>query len=577
VDETPFFIGKYLITPHPAAPHFATPELARQYLSQTISEFQSGNFNKEGVLLIRELGFVSLFFFINAILRPTGIYDGLEDDLSLDMCNYRQSSYCMAPGAQTAAFMPRGFSKSRVFNHGGGTWDLLRNPNQNMVIVNAIYDKALEFLHIVQRNFDSNEVLDLFYPEYNPRKNPGGQVTDKLLLLPNKLSKGEVSAKVLGLTGAAEGGHYDITIMDDLVGLDALDQNKQSTAQMGTARKWFNTNKNALRKTQRSRIIVVATRYAVDDCYADIYSSCRTVTGWQHGDLQPVPNGEWDVYYRLVEENGVYLRPDVMSPERLAKLLKDDAWTAMTQYYNSPTKTGLAEFVDSEIRRCTLVLDNKTGRIWIRQDDPNLLDTDSDAETEVALDSCYVYVTTDLAATETGISAKTCRSAILVWAIDGHDNKYLLWSRVGYFDIFTSIDYIFEANRIFAGYVRTTLVESNAFQKIMKPILEREKERRKQYINITTINAKGDKKARIRVAFGTAFMLRQIFATADACAPLEEEKNLFPMSDTKLDTLDASEKAFTYGSRPETTEERERRQYEEELEQFSMRLSCTGY
>lgn len=569
----PFYVGKFLITPHPSAPHFATPELAREYLTHTISEFQSGVFNEEGIALIRELGFVSLYFFINTILSSTGIYGGLSDDLSLDMCNFRQSGLCIAPKARAAAFMPRGFSKSRVFDHGGGTWDLIREPNENMVIVNAVYDKSLEFLHIIQRNFDANELMSIFYPEYIPGKS-GGQVTDKILLLPNKASKGEVSCKVLGLTGAAEGGHYDTIIMDDLVGLDALDQNKQSSGQMATARKWFNTNKNALRKTEASRIIVVATRYAIDDCYADIYSSCRSVTGWQHGDLQPSPGGEWDVYYRLVEENGIYLRPNVMSEGSLAKLMKDDPWTAMTQYYNSPAKAGLAEFVEYEVKTCVLATDEEN-RLWVQKEDPNLLD--SDVETEVSLDSCYVYVTTDLAATDTGVSAKTCRSAILVWAIDGKENKYLLWKRVGYFSILESIDYIFEANRLFRGYIRTTLIEANAFQKVLKPIMEREKERRHAYISITMVNAKGDKKARIRVAFGTSLLRGQVYATKEAALPLREELNLFPMSDTRLDTLDASEKAFTYGSRPETIEERERREYEEEESTLGINLSCTGY
>lgn len=567
-----FFVGKYLITPHPDAPHFADPAAASTYLSTTVADIAAGSFTAENVYLIRELGLVSLYFFLNAILRPTGMYDGLDDDLSLDMCNYRQSAYCMRKGAHAAAFMPRGFSKSRVFTHGAATWELIRNPNISIVIVNAIFDKALEFLHIIQRNFDSNPMMSLIYPDYVPGKR-GGQITDRALILPNKQNKGELSARVLGLTGSAEGGHFDLIVMDDLVGLDALDQNKQSSAQMGTARKWFNTNIHALRKTEASRVIVVATRYAVDDCYADIYSACRTVTGWQHGDLQPVSGGMWDVYYRLVEENGIFLRPNVMNAATLAKLMHDDAWTAMTQYYNSPTKAGLAEFADAEVRLCALAADT-SGRLWIQKIDPNRLEEDSDKD--VALDSCYVYVTTDLAATDSGINAKTCRSAILVWAIDAYGNKYLLWKRVGYFGILESIDYIFEANRLFRGYVRTTLIEANAFQKIMKPILEREKERRNEWISVTEVNARGDKKARIRVAFGTALMRRQVFATEEALPPLKEELLVFPMSDNKLDTLDASEKAFTYGGRPETQEERERRLLEEEAYSWDS-LSCTGY
>lgn len=574
ITREPFYAGPYLITPHPNAPHFDTPEKASLYVPQVAAELASGvTSSREGFQLVRELTLVSLFFCINGMLRPTGIYEGLDDSLSLDMCNFRQSGACERPGAEAAVFMPRGFSKSRVFTHGGATFDFLRDPNLNCVIVNAIYDKALEFLHIIQRNFDSNEMMSYFFPEFVPGKQ-GGQVTDKILVLPNKPQKGEVSCKVLGLTGAAEGGHFDLIQMDDLVGLDSLDQNRQATSQMGTARKWFDTNRRALRKTRESRVIVAATRYALDDCYSDIYQNCRTVTGWKDGDLQPKEEGTWDVYYRLVEENGRYLRPNVMDEKGLTELMKADYWAAMTQYYNSPMKAGLAEFADAEVGECTLLLDEEN-RYWIRKDDPNLLM--DDVEKEIALSSCNVMVVTDLAATDTNMNAKTCRSAIEVWAKDGRENKYLLWARVGFFSIFDSIDYIFQANQIFRGYVTGTIIEANAFQKIMKPWISREQNVRGIYVNPIAVNATGDKKARIRSAFGISLARKQVFSTKEALKPLLEELKMFPMSDTKLDTLDAAEKAFVYIPRPETVEERETRKYEEEVMEFGGTLECTGY
>jgi len=576
ISREPFYAGPYLITPHPDAPHFDTPEQSALYVPQVASELArgAGSASREGFQLIRELSLVSLFFCINGMLRPTGIYEGLDDSLSLDMCNFRQSAACERPGAEAAVFMPRGFSKSRVFTHGGLTWDLLREPNLNSVIINAIYDKALEFLHIVQRNFDSNEMIGYFFPEFVPGKR-GGQVTDKILILPNKPQKGEVSVKVLGLTGAAEGGHFDVIQMDDLVGLDSLDQNRQATSQMGTARKWFNTNRRALRKTRDSRVIVAATRYALDDCYADIYTNCRSVTGWRDGDLQPTPTGTWDVYYRLVEENGVYLRPNVMDEKGLVELMQADYWSAMTQYYNSPMKAGLAEFADAEVGECTLVYDQEEKRYWIRKEDPNGLL--GETVKEVALESCNVMVTTDLAATDTNMNAKTCRSAIEVWAVDGLENKYLLWARVGFFSIFDSIDYIFQANQLFKGYVIGTIIEANAFQKIMKPWISREQNVRGVYVNPIAVNATGDKKARIRSAFGLSLARKQVWAAKEAMKPLLEELKMFPMSDTKLDTLDAAEKAFVYTPRPETVEEREDRLWEEEVQAVGAGLSCTGY
>ena len=576
ISSAPYYAGPYLITPHPLAPHFLSLSSASLYLPQVVTALQSeSSQNAEAISLIRELALSSLFFFINGILKASGPYEALDDSLSLSMCNFRQSEACERDGAHAAVFMPRGFSKSRVFTHGGTTWDLLRNPNERAVVANAIYDKAQEFLHQIQRNFDSNPLMSQFFPEYVP-SSKSGQVTADLLILPNRRGSAvEPSCKCLGLTGAAEGGHYTLITLDDLVGLDSLDQHRQSTAQMGTARKWFNTNKNALRMTEDSRLIIAATRYAVDDCYADVYKSCKTVTGWTQGDLQPDPHGEWDVYYRLVEEDGLYLRPDVMNEENLTRLLEEDPWAAMTQYYNSPSKAGLAEFTDYEVGKCELLVDEDTERFWIRRLDPNRLD-DSE-EYEVSLDSCDCLCVTDLAATDTNMNAKTCRTAIEVWAKDSRDFAYLLWSRVGFFSIFQSFDYIFEANRVFRGYARGTIIEANAFQKIIRPILLREQEQRIAYINPIAVNAKGDKKARIRSAFGMYLPRKKIYSTKEALKPLLEELKLFPMNDSKLDALDAGEKALVYLVRNETREEREVRQTEEENDRFSSGLNCVGY
>jgi hypothetical protein len=570
-----FSVGDFLVTPHLAAPHFATPASAAAYMPQVVAELSSRNStNREGFNLIRELCLVSYYFFMNGILTSSGVYGGLDDPVSLSMMNFAQGPETMAPGSHAAVFMPRGMSKSRVFTHGRETWKLLREPGLNNVIVNAIFEKALEFLHQVQRNFDSNAALGYFFPEYVPGKQ-GGQVTDRVLILPNRKAKSALaSLKVLGLTGAAEGGHFDDMTMDDLIGLDALDQNKMGSAQMATAKKWFQTNIRALGKGVRSRRLVVATRYAVDDCYEPIYGSIASVHGYAKGDLQP-NGGKWRVYYRSVEEDGVFIRPDVMDRESFTELLRDDPWTAYSQYVNAPMKAGLAEFADAAVRRCELVRDEVDGRLWIRRLDPNLLD--SDAETEVALDSCNVCVTTDLAATDKDMTSKTCRTAVEVWAKDARENMYLLWSRVGFFGIFESLDYIFEASRTFAGHVVGTIVETNAFQKIMRPWLMREQDSRGLYINPIAVNASGDKKARIRAAFGLSLTRRQVWATDAAAKPLLEELRVFPMSDSRLDTLDAAEKAFVYLSRPQSVEEREEREWEEEKTRYSSRLDCVGY
>lgn len=567
-----YMIGPYRISPHPDAPIYDDPAAAASALAAVQGALRAGN-SAEAADLVRQTALVSLWFFINVILKPSGPYMALDDALAIDQCNFRQSDDCLAPGAMAATFMPRGFSKSRVNTHGGITWELTRDPDLNTVIVNAIFDKALEFLHQVQRNFDSNPMMRRFFPDHVPGKR-GGTITDKVLILPNKtLTTVEPSCRVLGLTGAAEGGHYDLIQVDDLVGLDALDSQRQSSATMETAKKWFRTNQNALRKTRDSRLIVAATRYAVDDCYQDIYGSCKIVRGWTKGDLQPTPDGEWSIYYRLVEEDGYWLRPDVMDKAGFTSLLKNDFWAAMTQYMNAPTKAGIAEFYDAEVRECKLVWDEDSGEFWIQKLLSNL---DEDPEPAVRLGSCDVLMTTDLAATDKGMNARTCRSSIAVWARDSRDNFYRVWDRVGFFSFPQTIDYIFEGHRLFKGVIRATIIEANAFQKVVKPILEQEQIVRSEWVNPLAVQAQGDKKARIRAAWAPKLMRRQIWATPDCQKAVLEELRLFPMSDSRVDVLDESEKAFVYMSRPETSDERELREFDEERRSWD-HVNAVGY
>jgi hypothetical protein len=537
---------------------------------KAVAELGQGESSREAYTLIRQLGFVSLYFFINSILRPAGPYDGLDDQLALDQCNFRQSDECMAPGSKAATFMPRGFSKSRINTHGGGTWEGVRDPNVTMVIANAVYDKAEEFLHQMERNFDSNPQMALFYPECVPGKNRG-QFTAKFFVLPNRIvTAPEPTARCLGVTAAAEGGHYDILLFDDLVGLDAVDNQHQSSANMETARKWFNTNRRALRKTVESRVFLAATRYALDDCYAPIYASCKKLFGWKQGDIKEVPSGEWSIYYRLVEENGLYLRPSVMNETELAHLMKEDPWSAMVNYYNSPMKAGLAEFAEATVGECELKWSEKNHEFWLERLTGNLDDPKDDPDPFVRLGSCDMLMTTDLAATDKGVNAKTCRSSIGIWARDWRGNSYRVWSRVGFFSIFQTIDYIFEGHRLFNGLVRGTLVEANAFQKIVEPILQREQVARGVYVNPIPVMAAGDKKARIRSAFGIALARGQVWATAEAGKPLYEELRMFPMSETKLDCLDESEKALTYLVTPESDEQRQERwERQEEMTRYA--------
>ena len=265
----PYFIGAFAIRPHPLAPLYNEPGEAAKVFQQIVSEIQSPNFNpnKEAYNLLRQTGLVSLWFYLACICSHAGPYDRLTDALSIDMCNTRQSDEWEAEGAMAAAFIPRNMYKSTVFDHGGNTWDLQRDPNERIVIVNGIAEKAEEFMTIIQMNFSQNELLRFLYPEWCAFSSKAGQLSTKGLIMPNRTKNYvEPSVKALGVGGKAEGGHYTRIILDDLVGLDDLNAQRSGNMNMEQAKKWLGTNLDALKSDQSARVGVVATRFAVEDC-----------------------------------------------------------------------------------------------------------------------------------------------------------------------------------------------------------------------------------------------------------------------------------------------------------------------
>jgi hypothetical protein len=572
-----YSVGAFAIRPHPLAPLFDSKEFAERMIPDLLrfKPTEGMSPGSETFKLIQQLGYVSLWFFLRVICGApgTGPYDDLDDPLSIDMCNTRQHGDFEDPGARGAAFIPRGFFKSTIFSHGGNTWDLVRDPEETIAIGNAVYEKAMEFVKIIQGNFTNNPLMATFYPKHCDFRSRDGSMTSDRMILPNKKKRTvEPSIRALGVGGAAEGGHFSLLDLDDLVGLDSVDQSRASNANMETAKKWFRTNRRALLRSQEeSRVIVVATRYAVDDCYEDIYKSARVVHGWQKGDLQPKADGEWAIYWRKVEEDGYYIKPKVMNEKEYSRLMVEDYWSAATQYANEPAKAGLAEFSGMKIGIFSVKTDDD-GRIWLIRDGDENYGTNA-----VLLDDCDVVMTIDPAGTGTGLAAKTCRTSVGVWASDSGNRKYRLDSSVGFMSVTKMMNEIFRIHRTWKGYIRITLVESNAYQNILAPLMKEEEREREQYINPQPVLAKGDKKARIRSAIGDYGMQGKLWVTMQSGREFLEELRIFPMSENRMDVLDESEKGIVFSQRPESTEERLQKKAMEEEHEVAMGLNAFGY
>jgi len=593
------------IRPHPAAPLFAAESNPELVLRQLLEEVARGNWpvNAAFMSIIRQACFVSLFFLLRNVASVTGPYEKLNETLHLDMCNYMQSDAVMRDGARSAMILTRGFYKSTIGNHGHNTWLALRDPNVRIRNVSNIVERAHEFKSISQRFFDSNPLarelfgartfdpeLDLdptfAFKGYIPSKT-ARRWNENEFVLPNRTREyTEPTIGAGGATGASEGVHVDVLKLDDLEGLDDLTSDHRANANMGAKKKWFKTNATTLLVDRRSRIHVNGTFYASDDIHMDICADAYEFRGYADPEFTSKPDGTWSVYYRSWEENGKAVFPDVMDRRRYAKLLDDDPWTAITQYSNKPRDPALSEFFTLPTKRATLLYSSERGEFFIRQgavgEEENWEDGPSDML--IRLSACDVVMAVDPAGTERGITAKTSRTAIGIVAMDWEENAYLIWSKTGYYPPVRvgergpkgMFDYIFEGCAKFRGVVREVGVEAAAMQKIIKPLLERERALRGFYINPQPVQAGGDKEARIRMNVGRALTRGKVWLCYGEETYFEEERMTFPSG--RIDTLDMFEKALVRLRKPQKPGWEDETEPEDlEVETAVGRSAVTGY
>jgi hypothetical protein len=472
----------------------------------------------------------------------------------------------MGPGAHIGICLPRKHYKSTIFTEGGTAWELNRDGDLCFRITNAIVDRAREFMHTIQRIFDSNEFFAWLYPDHTMKQGMD-RWNDKEAAVRWRIRHyTEPSIKCGGAEGASAGDHHDVLIHDDLIDMTMLDTMHRAGTDVEKARSFLKSSERTLVRTWAdSRIIVPHTRYSVDDCYEPIWSNCKEIIGHHNARFPIRPDGDWTVYYRVAEEDGSIIFPTAITKEGLTKMAKEDWWTYATQYMNNPYDAGGSELMALPHRLCHLTKKFSEDYIEI------------EGEPDVPLSRTDLIIAVDPAATEKEISAKTSRSAIVAWARDSKGRSFFLNVRIGYVEIFTVFDWIFELVSLYGGLCRKVIFEKVAFQRVLQPLLTAECRRRNIFVTIEGRAAVGDKVARIRNVFAPELQGGRIYVERDIERTFLEEKNVFPTSRLR-DLLDASEMALSSLNTPYSDEEEEQiaRTNEERPYEYGRNIT-TGY
>lgn len=563
-------LPKLEIVPHPLAPLFSRPETASAVLEDVIRRISSGERVNEGLReVLRQAGFVSLWFFLKFIAGYANPFDQLNEDLHLDMCNYRQK--LLKPGCRGAMFIPRGHFKSTVVTEGGAAWEILRNPDIRIRITNAIASKAEDFMHSVKAVFDSNALVAYLYPEFVPRKN-APRWNDTEIVVPNRTKHfREATVEAGGVGGASEGHHYDLHIVDDIIGLGDLNAGSQSSASMSSARKWFWASEQPLLvSVKTSRVIVVGTRYAVDDVYDDIVKETCQMTGAEMANFKPNPDGRWHVYYRKGIEGGEVIFPENFTIEVYREMAQKNWWTFVTQYLNDPYLAGLAEFSDYSLPKCWVDFDRGWGKWFVLWQEGDIDDLKREP-----LESFDVIIAVDPAATERYVSAKTSRSVVLVLATRFDGKRFLIDLRADYVEPTKMFEWIFAFAQKYSGILRGTFLEANAGFKVLGPILRKEEREKGIWLNLKAAPAYGDKVARIRSTLQPELHGTRLYVVEDYIPAVLEEARAFPQS-TKKDILDALANGVANSIVPDNPARLEERMADE-ARTYIGRNKTTGY
>lgn len=497
------------------------------------STFETGN---EAIrAAMAQAGLVSLWFFLKVIAGFNGPYQKLTPHLHVDMTNYYQLG--LGPGTKAAGFVGRSFYKSSVWTHGANTWEITRNPELEIALGSAVYDRSLEFLHQSQETIENNEFYAWLYPEHvpeNSRMLKGWN--DEALTLPNK-SRNKRTANIMPITvgGSTAGIHADVLKLDDIVGDSHLNAQRLATSEMHRIGNWLRSSIRTLVKDwETSRVFVAGTRYAADDPYEAIMRDCRQRFGyWDElpKEYDEKPEGEWMVYYRTIKEHDQIIFPESFNESGLRKLMETDFWTYQTQYANNPYGVESAELGSFGVHRCFLDFDATRGYV-----------ISTEFGEEIELRSCDLVTAVDPAATDRGISAKTSRSVVFTWATDSKGRKFLIDLRVGFVAIPELFGWMFETEAKFRGYLRAMYLEAQGPFKMLIPLIRQEEIERKVHLPLRAVGAQGEKIARIRTAWLPILSKSRVYAVESAMGSLIEELKMFP-NGRRMDVIDAGELA----------------------------------
>lgn len=367
--------------------------------------------------------------------------------------------------------LPRGHLKTTEITISYAVQRLLQNPNLRVLITNERLDNARSFLREIKGHFEKNETLRFLYGD---QVNSDEKWTEtQIVLAGRKANLKEPSIQVGSIDTSLTSQHYDLIICDDLVSRNNIGTKEQ----MQKVKQYWKDIQSLLEPD--GMILVVGTRWNFDDLYGDLL--------------------KLDGFVRLIvscyDENKLPVFPEKYKLEDLqAKQKEIGTYDFSCLYLNNPVDDDSADFKRSHF-------ENRY------------------KESDLVGKRLNYFITIDNApSTKKG----TDFQGIIVNATDENNNWYFVWVERFKGSTPELINRIFDLwnkwNPIIIG------VEQKAYEDLIKPYLDAESKKRKQFPYVIELKDKGIRKEdRIRGRLQGRLESKSIFLKEN---PTDDTENL---------------------------------------------------
>lgn len=163
------------------------------------------------------------------------------------------------PAKKKALLLPRNHLKSSFGTIAFTVQQILKNPNIRVLIGNGVWDISRSFLSEIKAQLETSQLKYLYGDFVSQRWN-----ADEIIVKQRTRPLKEPTVMTTGVEAETTGGHYELIILDDLIGL----QNSQTPEQRAKAKRFRRSMINLLEPG--GMLVEIGTRWHLDDTFSEI-------------------------------------------------------------------------------------------------------------------------------------------------------------------------------------------------------------------------------------------------------------------------------------------------------------------